>query len=108
MMQITPAAATEVKRLQAKQASPTARFRLKVEAGGCAGLYYALSFDETLSPQDQTLTCQGITVVVDPETAKLIQDLVLDYTEDLMGGGFRFHNPNAAQSCGCGNSFALA
>jgi len=108
MIQITPAAANEVKRLQAKQASPTARFRVKVATGGCAGLYYALSFDETLGPQDQTVESQGITVIIDPETNSLIQDLVLDYTEDLMGGGFRFHNPQAAQSCGCGNSFALA
>lgn len=108
MMQITPAAANELKRLQAKQASPTARFRLKVEAGGCAGLYYALSFDETLDAQDQVDECQGIPTVVDLETQKHIQGLVLDYTEDLMGGGFRFHNPNAAQSCGCGHSFALA
>ncbi len=108
MMQITPAAANELKRLQAKQASPKARFRLKVAAGGCAGLYYALSFDETLDIQDQVGECQGILTVVDLETQKHIQGLVLDYTEDLMGGGFRFHNPNATQSCGCGHSFALA
>ncbi|UZQ53445.1 iron-sulfur cluster assembly accessory protein [Trichothermofontia sichuanensis B231] len=108
MIQITPAAASELKRLQAKQASPTARLRLKVEAGGCAGLYYALSFDETLNAQDQVGECQGIATVVDLETQKHIEGLVLDYTEDLMGGGFRFHNPKAVQSCGCGHSFALA
>lgn len=107
MINLSKAAASEVKRLMAKQKQPNSLFRLGVQPGGCAGIYYTLGIDEAIASQDQVYDCQGIRIVVEEKILEYINGLTLDYTEDLMGGGFRFHNPNASSSCGCGNSFSV-
>jgi iron-sulfur cluster assembly protein len=107
MINLSKAAASEVKRLMAKQKQPNSLFRLGVQPGGCAEIYYTLEFDQGIKTEDQVYDCQGIQVVVAENNLKYINGLTLDYTEDLMGGGFRFHNPNATSSCGCGNSFSV-
>ncbi len=107
MIKLSKAAADEIKRLQLKRQNPNARLRLGVQSGGCAELYYTIDFDEAMNPSDRVFDCDGIFVIVDPESFHYINDLTLDYSEDLMGGGFRFHNPKAVESCGCGNSFRV-
>jgi iron-sulfur cluster assembly accessory protein len=107
MIQLSPAAITEVNRIRAQASHHNSLFRLSVQAGGCADLYYVLELDDQ-QPGDQLLHCNGLEIVVDAESLQYLKGLKLDYTEDLMGGGFRFHNPNAVQSCGCGNSFSVA
>jgi iron-sulfur cluster assembly protein len=104
MIQLSPAAIAEVKRLQSKRPAP---FRLGIASGGCAEFYYTLALDETVTPEDQLIDCKGIRIVIAPQHQPYLNGLTLDYTEDLMGGGFRFNNPNAVSSCGCGNSFAI-
>jgi iron-sulfur cluster assembly protein len=106
MIYLTKAAAAEIKRLQAKQKS-NFLFRLTVKPGGCCGWYYDMSFDETVNSGDRTFECHGIAVTIDPESYRYTKGLTLDYSEDLIGGSFRFHNPQAETSCGCGNSFSL-
>lgn len=71
-------------------------------------MYYVLALDEQMQAGDQVVRCDGVEIVVDAHSLPYLDGLMLDYTEDLMGGGFRFHNPNAVQSCGCGNSFSVA
>ncbi|HEY9299979.1 MAG TPA: iron-sulfur cluster assembly accessory protein, partial [Phormidium sp.] len=95
MINLSKAAAREVKRLMAKQKQSNSLFRLSVQPGGCAGIFYTLEFDQAIRTLDQVYDCQGIQVVVEENSLKYINGLTLDYTEDLMGGGFRFHNPNA-------------
>lgn len=107
MVYLSKSAVGEIKRLRNKHHSPKALFRLSIQSSGCSGLSYQLEFDETVSPEDQVYTCDDIQVVVDTQNLKYIHGLTLDYSEDLMGGGFRFHNPNATQNCGCGNSFNI-
>lgn len=107
MINLSKAAASEIKRLMAKQVQPNSMFRLGVQSGGCAGIYYTLEFDSAITSQDQLYDCQGIKIVVEEINLKYVNGLTLDYTQDLMGGGFRFHNPNASSSCGCGNSFSV-
>jgi iron-sulfur cluster assembly accessory protein len=107
MIQLKPAAVKEIRRLQSKEQKLDARFRLGVQAGGCAELFYSLEFDTTVNSDDNIYDCNGIPVVVDAQSWNYISDLTLDYSEDLMGGGFRFHNPQAVASCGCGNSFSV-
>lgn len=70
-------------------------------------MVYTLEFDQTVKPGDQVYDCNGLSVVIDAQQVNYIDGLILDYSEDLMGGGFRFHNPKAKQNCGCGNSFTL-
>ncbi|GET35575.1 HesB/IscA family protein [Microseira wollei] len=107
MINLSPAAASEIKRLKSKHQKPNALFRLGVQPGGCAEMVYTLEFDETPAPGDRVYDCNGLSVVVAQQQLNYIDGLTLDYSEDMMGGGFRFHNPNAKTSCGCGNSFSI-
>ena len=110
MIHLSQAAIEEVNRLKSKSSNPNGIVRLGVKAGGCADFYYTLQFDEaeTLESSDRSWDCSGVKVVVSAHDTVYLDGLTLDYSEDLMGGGFRFHNPNAVQNCGCGNSFAIA
>lgn len=108
MIHLSTAAVNEIRRLLLKQLKPNTLFRLQVQAGGCSGLFYELRFDETIGKEDQVYECNGIPVVVDAQSVNYITGLTIDYTEDLMGGGFRFHNPVAIALCGCGNSFSTS
>lgn len=107
MIQITPAAAREVLRLRSKQKKPQALFRLSVQPGGCCGLYYRMSFDQAPGLDDGVYPCGEIDVIVDGRSLSQVRGLTLDYSEDLMGGGFRFNNPNATQTCACSHSFEM-
>ncbi|NJN58189.1 MAG: iron-sulfur cluster assembly accessory protein [Leptolyngbyaceae cyanobacterium SL_5_9] len=106
MIQLSQAAVVEINRLKAKQRNPQSLFRLEIQPGGCSDLHYVLKFDSSTELTDQVLECKGLSVVVDSHSLNCISGLTVDYSEDLMGGGFRFHNPNATQNCGCGNSFS--
>ena len=124
MIHISQAAAKEIKRLKQVRQQSDNLFRLTVNSGGCSGLFYNLEFaqvgTQTDSPEeagadypqgtlrDRVYECNGLTVVIDAQTYSQVQGLKLDYSEDLMGGGFRFQNPNATSTCSCGLSFALA
>lgn len=105
MIHLSTTAADEIRRLRSKQRNPDALFRLQVQAGGCSGLFYDLKFDR-VRLGDQVFDCTDIAVVVDTKSLNYVSGLTIDYSEDLMGGGFRFHNPVAIASCGCGNSFS--
>lgn len=107
MIHLNAAAIGEIQRMQLKHPQPPAFFRLSVQAGGCADLSYVLELTEALTPTDRVFNCEGIQVAVDAQSWPYLAGLSLDYAEDLMGGGFRFHNPNATSSCGCGNSFTV-
>ena len=120
MIHISQAAAKEIKRLKQVRQQSDNLFRLTVNSGGCSGLFYNLEFAQVCpkidSPEeaeqsmlrDRVYECNGLTVVIDAQTYSQVQGLKLDYSEDLMGGGFRFQNPNATSTCSCGLSFAIA
>jgi iron-sulfur cluster assembly protein len=108
MINLSHAAVEEINRLKSRYPKPNTLVRLDVKPGGCADLYYTLEFDGTINPGDHVWDCETIQVIISSNTANYVNGLTLDYSEDLMGGGFRFHNPNAASYCGCGNSFSLA
>lgn len=108
MIHISSPAVNEIKRLRSKQRNQNILFRLQVQTGGCSGLFYNLVFDGAVSIGDQLYDCNGMAIVVDAHSLNYISGLTIDYSEDLMGGGFRFHNPNASAQCGCGNSFAVS
>ncbi len=103
MMQFTPAALTEVDRLRHRQATPQDYLRIQVQAGGCLGLFYGLSFVHEPSQDDHVVQDR---IVIACEDLAMLQGLSVDYAEDLMGGNFRFDNPQASIICGCGSSFS--
>jgi iron-sulfur cluster assembly protein len=108
MIRLSTTAANEVTRLQDKHLkSNSGALRLSVQPKGCAGLSYQLDFTEAIESDDQLFECDAIQVVVSRNSLAYVDGLTLDYSEDLMGGSFRFHNPNAKQTCSCGHSFAV-
>ncbi len=79
--------------------------RLGVKGGGCSGLEYVMRLDSTNKDGDLEAQIDGIRVVIDPKSAQFLKSATLDFTGELIGGGFKFENPNAARGCGCGTSF---
>ncbi len=108
MVDISQAAAKEINRIKLSRQKPDSHLRLQIKAGGCSGLFYSLELESSSSKTegDRYYESNGIQVVVDAQSYPYITDLKLDYSEDLMGGGFRFQNPQVTATCGCGLSFA--
>ncbi|BAP18577.1 HesB/IscA family protein [cyanobacterium endosymbiont of Epithemia turgida] len=107
MIQITPAAVKEVQRMQSSRQKVNNYFRLRVNKGGCSGLYYIFELSETRQDSDYLYQIEGISVLIDQSSLPYLKELRLDYAEDLMGGGFRFSNPQVAATCSCGLSFTI-
>ncbi|OGC93548.1 MAG: [Fe-S]-binding protein [candidate division Zixibacteria bacterium RBG_16_48_11] len=106
MIKVTESAIQEVKRLKEKQGAGSQYLRLGVETGGCSGLNYMLKLDDKVGEQDKVYDFDGLKVVVDIRSLLYLMGMTLDYTGELLGGGFKFVNPNAKKSCGCGHSFS--
>jgi iron-sulfur cluster assembly protein len=81
--------------------------RVGVKGGGCSGLMYDLTFDEELKPTDKLIEDMGIKLVVDKKSVLYLAGTTLDFSDGLNGKGFQFINPNAARTCGCGESFSV-
>lgn len=82
--------------------------RFGVKGGGCSGLSYSLGFEYDINEQlDVVETINGIPVVIFSQDIPMIENTVIDFTDNLMGGGFKIDNPNAILSCGCGTSFRV-
>jgi iron-sulfur cluster assembly protein len=102
---LTEAAVAQVKKIQAKENKPGHFLRVGVKGGGCSGLEYVIRLDTKPTPYDQEVTLDGVKVVVDSKSAVYLQGTTIDWSPQLIGGGFQFENPNATRSCGCGTSF---
>lgn len=100
-------AAKEIARIKLSCQQPNSLVRLKIKTGGCSGLFYVLELESQKSPGDRQYEIGEICLVVDPQSDCYLQDLKIDYSEDLMGGGFRFQNSQARETCSCGLSFAV-
>jgi iron-sulfur cluster assembly accessory protein len=80
--------------------------RIAVRGGGCSGLEYALDFDNAERPGDTVLEVSGLKILIDMASANYLNGTVIDYVKGLNGTGFKFNNPNAKRTCGCGSSFS--
>ncbi|GIV22552.1 MAG: Fe-S cluster assembly scaffold SufA [Bacteroidia bacterium] len=103
---VTPSAAQELKRLLATNPQ-AAGIRLKVEAGGCAGLTYKMEITTTPLPSEVSCIVEGIPFYIEEGHTLLLSGIEIDYPQGLLARGFVFHNPQAKSTCGCGTSFSV-
>ncbi len=83
------------------------KLRVFITGGGCSGFSYGFTFDEAVADDDAVVERRGVTLLVDSLSFPYLQGAEVDYCEDLQGARFTVTNPNAASTCGCGNSFAI-
>lgn len=100
-------AASKVRELLDEEGNAALKLRVFVTGGGCSGFSYGFTFDEEMAEDDTAVEREGVTLVVDPLSLQYLAGSQVDYTEDLVGSQFTVNNPNAASTCGCGNSFAI-
>jgi iron-sulfur cluster assembly accessory protein len=79
--------------------------RIGVMGGGCSGFQYSMDFETAAKDGDVTLEQDGIRLFVDAMSSMYLQGVTVDYVVGLQGAGFKFNNPNAKSTCGCGSSF---
>jgi len=107
MVEVTKAAAEQIAKLLDEDGKrETHGLRMKVVGGGCSGLQYQLSFDDQLKDIDHEVEAHGVRVIVDEKSALYLVGSTLDFVDTLQDSGFKIENPNATNSCGCGQSFA--
>jgi len=103
---LTEKAAEMVRATMAKENAVGFGLRVGVTGGGCSGYQYQLSFDETPGTDDVVFEQDGVRIFVDATSRPHLEGITLDYVTGLHGAGFKFLNPNATRTCGCGTSFA--
>ena len=106
ILALTDNATEKVKQLlQEKQCGA---LRVFVAGGGCSGYQYGMALAQEADEEDLVIEHGGVRLLVDPESAPLLQGAEIDYVDDVMKSGFSIFNPNAVQSCACGSSFDTA
>ncbi len=107
-IRLTPAAVDELRRLISEQKlGDDVMLRVGVQGGGCGGLTYRMEFDTAVDDTDRTLDFDGLTVVVDAKSLAYMDGTTIDFSNELLTGGFKFDNPLSSRSCGCGTSFSV-
>lgn len=104
---LTERAATELQTLLTENNKTSAALRVWVAGGGCSGLQYGMALDDAEAEDgDVVLSDREIKIFVDEMSLRYMTGAVVDYVDDVLGGGFKIENPNATKSCGCGSSFS--
>ncbi len=106
-LQFTERALRRIQQILQKQGQEGAYLRVGVRSGGCSGFEYVMMPTQQVRPDDLTAEFGGVRVIIDPKSAKVLAGTTIDYTGQLIGGGFQFQNPNAKRQCGCGTSFSV-
>jgi len=103
---VTDKALEELKRILSKEENKNLCVRLGIQGGGCSGLSYKLTYDEP-KEKDHVIEKDGVKVLVDRKSAIYLKGMTLDFNDGLNNRGFIFKNPNATNTCGCGESFSI-
>lgn len=106
MIELTPKAAEKVKEIRDAEGLGTQGLRARVLGGGCSGFSYDLYFEDETTEMDQSFESHGIPIYVDMMSFQYLEGVEIDYVEGLHGAGFKFLNPQAKSTCGCGSSFS--
>jgi iron-sulfur cluster assembly protein len=105
-LSLTESAVEQVKKLMARNARADCGLRIAVADGGCSGYSYKLDFDNQQRADDMVIDRDGVRIYIDHGSAPYLAGTVIDFVGGLYGGGFKFTNPNATGTCGCGTSFS--
>lgn len=105
-LEITPSAVEAIQNAIKADGEPGDGLRISVRGGGCSGYQYQLDFEKEARMGDVELAFGEVKIFVDPISADYLKGTVIDYVSGLHGTGFKFNNPNAKRTCGCGNSFS--
>lgn len=106
-LHVTDLAAKTAAAMMERQGLQDGALRINVSGGGCSGLQYSLAFDNQQRPEDLVIEHDGVRIFVDRESAAYLNGVTIDYVNALSGAGFKFLNPNASRTCGCGSSFSV-
>jgi iron-sulfur cluster insertion protein len=109
MINVTPLAAEKIGELLSEEQKAGAALRVFVQGGGCSGFQYGLMIEEDAATPDVDTIIQsnGVTLFVDPISARYLKGAEVDFVDNMAGGGFTIRNPNAKTTCGCGSSFSV-
>jgi iron-sulfur cluster assembly protein len=103
---LTDKAVQQIKNLLSRDKLNGHGLRISIADGGCSGYSYKLDFEKETKAGDNVLEFDDVRVYVDPNSAPYLEGTVIDFVSGLYGGGFKFSNPNATGTCGCGTSFS--
>ncbi|MES9935104.1 MAG: iron-sulfur cluster assembly accessory protein [Sedimenticola sp.] len=106
MLTLTESAQKAVSRFIKGSETPVSGLRISVTGGGCSGMQYGMSLEEQAKGDDTVVEVGELKIFVDPASAPLLDGITVDFLETMEGSGFKFQNPNATASCGCGKSFS--
>jgi len=106
LVQVSPSAAVKIFQLIEREGKGEF-LRVRITGGGCNGLSYKMKFVREPKEGDIYVLSEGVRVLVDSKTALYLRGTLLEYSDKLVAGGFKFSNPNAKASCSCGESFNL-
>ena len=107
---LTEAAAKEIKTIISQQSLPSegTRLRVGVKGGGCSGFSYTLDLtEEPAIDEDEQIESHGIKILCNTRAFQYLDGVEIDFRDEMMGRGFVFKNPNASSTCGCGSSFSV-
>lgn len=105
---LAPKAIAEIKRLISEQEDNDGMMlRIGVQGGGCSGLSYSMSFEKKTDEYDKVFEFDGLGIIVDTKALMYLGGTNIDYSDEILSGGFKFSNPNSTRSCGCGTSFSV-
>lgn len=103
---LTDVAVEKVKEVIAREGLKDGGLRVAIVGGGCSGFQYNLSLDDGAREDDIIIEQAGVKLFLDPISQQYVYGTVIDYVNGLHGAGFKFVNPNASRTCGCGSSFS--
>ena len=108
MINLTSRAIAELQRLKTQQDACDQYVRVKVSEGGCLQFFYQLDFVPEAHEEDVQINHDsGLVIITNEQSHEQVQNLTIDYLEDVMGGAFQFKNPDITNHCNCGISFSL-
>jgi iron-sulfur cluster insertion protein len=106
-MKLDPTAVSKIKQLIAEENDPDAKLRVFVQGGGCSGMQYGFTFDNTQNEDDWDFDYDGVTVLVDAMSMEYLREANISWRETDISGSFVIDNPQAQTTCGCGSSFSV-